>query len=290
MRLARKILRNADLILLSSAAILLIIIPVFAPVFAPNDPIANDYSNTMILFSEKYPLGTDQIGRCILSRLIWGGRSTLMITFSVIVIISAVGGLLGMIAGYFGGRVDAVFTKFTDMMLAIPQMVFVIAIISILGSGTANTIFAMSVVGWTEYYRLMRALLLSQKKLQYVESARLSGFSEIKILNKIIFPNVLPYALVNITQDIGATILTLSGLSLLGLSSKPPFPEWGFMLSKGRKYIQSAPWQIVYPGLAIMIYVIVFNLLGDCLRDILDPRFIKEKNNRRKLKAWLEKN
>ena len=113
MRLARKILRNADLILLSSAAILLIIIPVFAPVFAPNDPIANDYSNTMILFSEKYPLGTDQIGRCILSRLIWGGRSTLMITFSVIVIISAVGGLLGMIAGYFGGRVDAVFTKFT---------------------------------------------------------------------------------------------------------------------------------------------------------------------------------
>lgn len=290
MRLARKILRNADLILLSSAAILLIIIPVFAPVFAPNDPIANDYSNTMILFSEKYPLGTDQIGRCILSRLIWGGRSTLMITFSVIVIISAVGGLLGMIAGYFGGRVDAVFTKFTDMMLAIPQMVFVIAIISILGSGTANTIFAMSVVGWTEYYRLMRALLLSQKKLQYVESARLSGFSEIKILNKIIFPNVLPYALVNITQDIGATILTLSGLSLLGLSSKPPFPEWGFMLSEGRKYIQSAPWQIVYPGLAIMIYVIVFNLLGDCLRDILDPRFIKEKNNRRKLKAWLEKN
>ena len=290
MRLARKILRNADLILLSSAAILLIIIPVFAPVFAPNDPIANDYSNTMILFSEKYPLGTDQIGRCILSRLIWGGRSTLMITFSVIVIISAVGGLLGMIAGYFGGRVDAVFTKFTDMMLAIPQMVFVIAIISILGSGTANTIFAMSVVGWTEYYRLMRVLLLSQKKLQYVESARLSGFSEIKILNKIIFPNVLPYALVNITQDIGATILTLSGLSLLGLSSKPPFPEWGFMLSEGRKYIQSAPWQIVYPGLAIMIYVIVFNLLGDCLRDILDPRFIKEKNNRRKLKAWLEKN
>lgn len=213
----------------------------------------------------------------------------MVITFSVIAIVTIVGSMLGMLSAFLGGWVDFVFTKFTDMLLAIPQTVFVIAMVSILGAGIGNTIIAMAVVGWTEYYRVSRVLVLAQKKNQYVLTARLSGFSEWKIMSKLIFPNVFPYLLVNITQDIGGIILSLSGLSLLGLSARPPAPEWGFMLSEGRKYIQSAPWQIVYPGLVIMLYVIIFNLLGDRLRDILDPRFVLEKKNRRKLKEWLEK-
>ncbi len=280
---------NIDFVLLIFVAISLIVIPILAPIVAPNDPIANDYQNALIIHSAKYPLGTDQIGRCILSRLIWGGRSTLVITFSVIAIVTIVGSMLGMLSAFLGGWVDFVFTKFTDMLLAIPQTVFVIAMVSILGAGIGNTIIAMAVVGWTEYYRVSRVLVLAQKKNQYVLTARLSGFSEWKIMSKLIFPNVFPYLLVNITQDIGGIILSLSGLSLLGLSARPPAPEWGFMLSEGRKYIQSAPWQIVYPGLVIMLYVIIFNLLGDRLRDILDPRFVLEKKNRRKLKEWLEK-
>ncbi len=229
--ISKKILMNIDFVLLIFVAISLIVIPILAPIVAPNDPIANDYQNALIIHSAKYPLGTDQIGRCILSRLIWGGRSTLVITFSVIAIVTIVGSMLGMLSAFLGGWVDFVFTKFTDMLLAIPQTVFVIAMVSILGAGIGNTIIAMAVVGWTEYYRVSRVLVLAQKKNQYVLTARLSGFSEWKIMSKLIFPNVFPYLLVNITQDIGGIILSLSGLSLLGLSARPPAPEWGFMLS-----------------------------------------------------------
>ena len=241
----KKALHNREFMLLLFLAIILVLIPVFAPQLAPHDPIANDYANAMNPGSREYPFGTDQIGRCILSRLVWGGRTSLLIVFVVVFIVSVIGIILGITAGFFGGWVDMLITRFTDIVMALPATVFVIALVSVLGP------------------------------------------SQIIIRN--ILPNIFPYLLVNITQDIGNQLLTLSGLSLLGLSSQPPTPEWGFMLSEGKKYIQAAPWLIFYPGLIIVIHVIVFNLLGDSLRDILDPRYTKQRGKERRMKLWLKR-
>ena len=264
------------------------ILLILAPYIAPHDPLQDDFANFMISGSREYPLGTDQLGRCILSRLIWGGRTSLLVVFIVVAITAAVGIVLGITAGYTGGWVDSLLSRFTDIVVAIPSTVFVIALVSVLRPSLSHTIIAMSLVGWTEYMRVTRALVMSIKENTFTEEARLGGLSEGMLIHRTIVPNIMPYLLVNITQDIGAKLLTLSGLSLLGLSSQPPTPEWGFMLSQGRQYIQSAPWLIIYPGLAIVLNVVVFNLLGDSLRDILDPRYEKPKKKRRKMKTWLE--
>lgn len=174
------------------------------------------------------------------------------------------------------------------IVVAVPQTVFVIALVSVLGASLGNTILALSIVSWTEYCRVTRALVMSLKTNPYVEEGRMGGMSEMKIILKLLLPNVFPYLLVNITQDIGAKLLTLSGLSLLGLASQPPTPEWGYMLSEGRQFMQSAPRLIFYPGMTIVLNVVVFNLLGDSLRDILDPRFTKKKTQRRQMKLWKE--
>lgn len=271
-------------------AVILILIPVFAPYLAPHDPIATDYANSMNPGCSTYPFGTDQIGRCILSRLIYGGRTSLLIVFWVIAIVSMSGILLGILSGYLGGWADMLITRLTDIVMAIPSTVFVIALVSVLGPGLHHTVLAMSMVGWTEYCRVSRALVLSVRENHYVEMARLGGLSEWQTIRRVILPNIVPYLLVNITQDIGSQLLTLSGLSLLGLSSQPPTPEWGFMLSEGRKFIQSAPWLILYPGLVIVLHVVIFNLLGDSLRDILDPRYEGKKKKGRTITQWEKEN
>lgn len=286
----KKALQNPAFLLLLGLAVILILIPVFAPFIAPHDPIKEHFEDSMIRGSLTYPLGTDQIGRCILSRLIWGGRASMLVVFVVVAIASVTGILLGVIAGYNGGIIDTLLSRMTDIVVAVPQTVFVIALVSVMGPSLWHTILAMSLVGWTEYMRVTRALVLSVRENTYVEEARLGGLSDFALIRRTILPNILPYLLVNITQDIGANLLTLSGLSLLGLSSQPPAPEWGFMLSQGRQYIQAAPWLIVYPGLAVVLNVVVFNLLGDKLRDILDPHYEKQSIKRRELKKWLEEN
>lgn len=282
----KKALKTPSFMIWFILAVLLVLVPVFAPVIAPHDPLATDYANSMNPGSAEYPLGTDQIGRCILSRLIYGGRTSLLIVFWVILIIAVIGIVLGVISGFAGGWVDMVITRFTDIVMAIPSTVFVIALVSVLGPGLHNTILAMSLVGWTEYARLSRALVLSIKENQFVYEARMGGLKGYQVILRTILPNIVPYLLVNITQDIGAQLLTLSGLSLLGLSSQPPTPEWGFMLSEGRKFIQSASWLIIYPGLTIVLHVVVFNLLGDSLRDILDPRYVRKRTKRKELLKW----
>ena len=282
----KKALHSPSFMILLCLSVILILIPIFAPQLAPHDPLETDYASSMVEHSAEYPMGTDQIGRCILSRLIWGGRTSLLIVFWVVAIVAAVGILLGVLAGFMGGWVDMLITRFNDIVVAIPSTVFVIALVSVLGPSLHNTVLAMSLVGWTEYCRVSRALVLSVRENNYVDMARMGGLSEAQVIRRVILPNVFPYLLVNITQDIGANLLTLSGLSLLGLSSQPPTPEWGFMLSEGRKFITSAPWLIIWPGSIIVLHVIIFNLLGDSLRDILDPRYEKQKGKWRKLKQW----
>ena len=282
----KKALRSPGFLFWLFLAVILVLMPVLAPWIAPHDPIATDYVNSMNPGCMQYPFGTDQIGRCILSRLIWGGRTSLLIIFQVIAIIAVTGVVLGIFSGYTGGWVDMLLTRFTDIVMAVPSTVFVIALVSVLGPGLRNTVLAMSLVGWTEYFRVARALVLSIRENQFVQEARMGGLTNRRIVRRVILPNIVPYLLVNITQDIGAQLLTLSGLSLLGLSSQPPTPEWGFMLSEGRKFIQSAPWLIIYPGMVIVLHVIVFNLLGDSLRDIFDPRYENKRTNRKELRLW----
>ena len=286
----KKALKNPQFMILLVLAVILILVPILAPWIAPHDPIQDDFANFMISGSREYPLGTDQLGRCILSRLIWGGRTSLLVVFIVVAVSAVVGIVLGITAGFTGGWVDTLISRFTEIVIAIPATIFIIALVSVLGPSLKNTIIAMSLVGWTEYMRVTRALVMAAKSNTYTEEARLGGLSEGMVIHRTIVPNIMPYLLVNITQDIGGKLLTLSGLSLLGLSSQPPTPEWGFMLAQGKDYIQAAPWLIMYPGLAIVLNVVVFNLLGDSLRDILDPRYEKPRKKRRKLKTWLETN
>ncbi len=279
----KRALHNRQFMILLFLAITLILLAVFADRVAPHDPLATNFDQSMVAHSAEYPMGTDQIGRCILSRLLYGGRTSMLIVFRVIAAVSVIGITLGVLAGYLGGWVDLIITRFTDMVMAIPSTVFVIALVSVLNPSLHHTVLAMALVGWTEYCRITRALVLSVRENNYVDEARMGGLSELQVIWRVILPNVFPYLLVNITQDIGSYLLTLGGLSLLGLSSQPPTPEWGFMLSEGRKFITAAPWLIFWPGAVIVLHVVIFNLLGDSLRDILDPRY-ENKKKRRKLK------
>lgn len=279
----KRALHNRQFMILLVLAIALILLAVFADRVAPHDPLATNFDQSMVAHSAEYPMGTDQIGRCILSRLLYGGRTSMLIVFRVIAAVAVIGITLGVLAGYLGGWVDLIITRFTDMVMAIPSTVFVIALVSVLNPSLHHTVLAMALVGWTEYCRITRALVLSVRENNYVDEARMGGLSELQVIWRVILPNVFPYLLVNITQDIGSYLLTLGGLSLLGLSSQPPTPEWGFMLSEGRKFITAAPWLIFWPGAVIVLHVVIFNLLGDSLRDILDPRY-ENKKKRRKLK------
>lgn len=279
----KRALHNRQFMILLVLAVTLILLAVFADKVAPHDPLATNFDQSMVSHSAEYPMGTDQIGRCILSRLLYGGRTSMLIVFRVIAAVAVIGVTLGVLAGYLGGWVDLIITRFTDMVMAIPSTVFVIALVSVLNPSLHHTVLAMALVGWTEYCRITRALVLSVRENNYVDEARMGGLGELQVIRRVILPNVFPYLLVNITQDIGSYLLTLGGLSLLGLSSQPPTPEWGFMLSEGRKFITAAPWLIFWPGAVIVLHVVIFNLLGDSLRDILDPRY-ESKKKRRKLR------
>lgn len=272
MHYVRIALRDRKFMFIFIVTILFVLITVFAGAIAPHDPLVQDYDAMLQAPSSKYPFGTDQVGRCLLSRILYGGKSSLLIAIVVTLLMAAIGLIIGLISGYAGGIVDTILMRVTDMLLAFPHIVFVIAIVSVLGTGTVNLIIAMTLISWTAYARVTRSMVITIRNEDYVEQARLSGASRPAIMFRYIMPNVIPYLIVLITQDIGSNLLTLASLSLLGLGSQPPTPEWGFMLSEGKKYMQTAPWMIMFPGMAILICVIIFNLMGDSLRDILDPR------------------
>ena len=272
-------LHDKKFMIIFSVMILFVLVTVFAGVFAPHDPIAQNYDANLQAPNKEYPFGTDQVGRCILSRILYGGKSSLLIAIIVTLLMAVIGLTIGLISGYAGGLTDTILMRFTDMLLAFPHIVFVIAVVSVLGTGTVNLIIAMTLISWTMYARVTRSMVMTIRKEDYVEQARLSGASKPSIMFRYIMPNVIPYLIVLITQDIGSNLLTLASLSLLGLGSQPPSPEWGFMLSEGKRFMQTSPWMIIFPGMVILICVIIFNLMGDSLRDILDPRGITRKES-----------
>lgn len=259
-------------VVLSLFALIFVFFALFASVLAPFDPLESHYADMLKPPSTTYLFGTDQLGRDLFSRILYGGKSSLLIAFAVTAIISTVGILIGTLAGFTGGFFDNVLMRFSDMLMAFPGYIFTIALVSFIGIGLPNMILAMSLTGWTYYARISRSLVLSVKNNVYIEQARLGGASRTRILLVYIIPNVLPSLLVNIFQDIGGKLLTISGLSLLGLGSPPPTPEWGFMLSEGKNYMYSAPWMLIFPGLVILVSVVIFNLLGDCIQDLMNPK------------------
>ena len=247
-------------------------VAVFAPWIAPKDPLEAVMIDSLKAPCAEYPLGADKLGRDLLSRVIYGTRTSLVSTLILVATIFVVGTFLGIIAGYFGGIVDTVIMRFADMMISFPGVILAIAIAGILGGSLVNAMIAMLCVTWTKYARLSRSMVLKIKKRDFVDAAIVSGGSAPHILWTHILPNILPLMVITAASDIGAMMMELAGLSFLGFGSQPPAPEWGLMLNEGRQQLQTAPWLMIFPGLAIFITVVVFNLWGDSLRDVLDPR------------------
>lgn len=265
--------KNKAFCLFALLALLIILGAVFAPVItggvSPTDAVLKDALQAP---SAKHICGTDKLGRDVFARVIYGARTSLTATFAVVAIIFALGSVLGVLAGYFGGWVDTIIMRVADMMVSFPGMVFAIAIAGILGASVKNAVIAVALVSWTKYARLARSLVLKIRNRDFISAAIVTGSKTPYILRKYMLPNVIPTLVITAATDIGGMMLELAGLSFLGFGAKAPTPEWGLMLNEGRQFISNAPWMMFYPGLAIFVVVVVFNLLGDALRDVLDPR------------------
>lgn len=256
----------------TALVILIVLVAIFAPFLTPQDPLAGDMKNVLQTPSAEHLLGTDKLGRDTLSRIIAGTQVSLFMTICLVALIAIVGSTVGILAGYFGGRVELVLMRLADMMLSFPGIVLAIAIAGILGGSVINTILALLVVSWAKYARLVRSLVIKLRNQDFIKAAVVNGTTTTNILWRHILPNVLPMVVITGAMDIGTMMMEIAGLSFLGFGAQPPTPEWGLMLNEGRQYIQSAPWLMVYPGIAIFVVVAIFNLWGDSLRDVLDPR------------------
>ena len=248
----------------------LIFIAIFAPYLTPYDPYAQDLEGALAPPNSQNLLGTDRYGRDVLSRVIMGAQVTICAALLLLATITIIGSLIGAICGYKGGKVDAILMRTSDIFLAFPQMVFAIAVAGALGGGLFNAAAALAIIGWTKYARISRALVLSIRKMPYMDAAKMAGTSSTGILFYHVLPNIAGPVLVTAALDIGTIIMELAGLSFLGLGAMPPTAEWGAMMNNGRSMIQTAAWVILAPGSAIFITVAIFNLLGDKLRDVLD--------------------
>lgn len=263
---------NKQFTLFFILAMLIVCVAIFAPWIAPKDPYEAVMLDSLKAPGGEYICGTDKLGRDILSRVIFGTRTSLVMTLILVAVIFVVGTFLGVLAGYFGGIVDAVIMRIADMMISFPGLVLAIAIAGMLGPNLVNAVIAISAVSWTKYARLARSMVLKLRKNLYIEAAVVNGTKTSKILWRHILPNMITQMIVTAAADIGTMMLELASLSFLGFGATAPTPEWGLMLNEGRTYMAKAPWLMIYPGIAIVIVVIVFNMLGDSIRDILDPR------------------
>lgn len=271
-KIKKFIKRNKMFSLLAVAAIAIILVGVFAPVIATHSPYESNLHDAFIAPNSEHIFGTDKLGRDIFSRVIYGTRISLSAALILVILIFTIGTTLGVIAGYFGGIIDAIIMRISDMMISFPGMVLAIAMAGIMGASVKNAVIAITVVSWTKYARLSRSLVLKIKETDYIRAAKVTGCKTVHIITRHIIPNIISTLIITATTDIGTMILELSALSFLGFGAQSPQAEWGLMLNEGRAYMVDCPWLMIYPGLAICIVVVVYNLLGDSLRDILDSR------------------
>lgn len=271
-KIKKFIKRNKMFSLLVVAAIAIILVGILAPVIATHSPYESNLHDAFIAPNSEHIFGTDKLGRDIFSRVIYGTRISLSAALILVILIFTIGTTLGVIAGYFGGIIDTIIMRISDMMISFPGMVLAIAMAGIMGASVKNAVIAITVVSWTKYARLSRSLVLKIKETDYIRAAKVTGCKTIHIITRHIIPNIISTLIITATTDIGTMILELSALSFLGFGAQSPQAEWGLMLNEGRAYMVDCPWLMIYPGLAICIVVIVYNLLGDNLRDILDSR------------------
>ena len=256
--------------------LLLLFVAAFAPWLAPQNPFAQNLAERLKPPSAAHWLGTDALGRDILSRLIHGSRVTLFIVGTVALIAPVIGLFVGTVAGFAGGWVDQVLMRITDIFLAFPKLILALAFVAALGPGIGNAVLALAITSWPPYARLARAETLTIRHTDYIAAARLQGAGPLRLLIGHVWPLCISSLIVRVALDMAGIILSAAGLGFLGLGAQPPMPEWGAMISDGRTYILDFWWVAAMPGMAIFIVSLAFNLLGDGLRDVLDPKGAKE--------------
>ncbi|MGN1016854.1 MAG: nickel transporter permease [Faecousia sp.] len=252
--------------------IILMLVALFSEQLAPYDPYEQNLDEAMQPPSAQHIMGTDRHGRDMFSRVLVGGKTSIYATLALVAAISIFGTVVGTLCGYYGGKVDSIVMRISDVCLAFPGLVFAMAVAALLGGGISNAVLALAVISWPKYSRVARSQTLALKSSSFVNAARLSGSSSTQIILRHILPNILGPILVTAMLDIGTMMMELAGLSFLGLGAKPPTAEWGNMMSSGRSMLQMYPWIVLSPGIGIFISVVLFNLLGDTVRDYLDPR------------------
>ena len=260
------------LIIFGTLAVLLVVCSFFSAHLTPCDPYLQNLDIAKQAPSAEHLLGTDRYGRDMLSRVIAGSRASIFSTLLLVAIITAFGTAVGITCGWTGGWVDTVLMRISDVFLAFPGLVFALAVAGSLGGGLQNAIIALAAISWPKYARIARSQTLSQKETQWMKAVRLSGSGTGKIILKHILPNILGPILVTSVLDIGTMMMELAALSFLGLGAKPPIPEWGSMMSDTRSLMTTSPWITFSPGIAIFLSVMIFNLLGDTIRDYADPK------------------
>ncbi|MBA0168667.1 MULTISPECIES: ABC transporter permease [Pectobacterium] len=265
-------LRNPLTAMGSAIVLMLMLVAIFAPWIATHDPLVQDLANALQAPSAAHYFGTDEFGRDVFSRLVYGSRITLYIVALVSVTVGPIGLALGVVAGYYGGIVDTILMRITDIFISFPSLVLALAFVAALGPGLEHVVIAITLTAWPPIARLARAETLSLRHADFISAVKLQGASSIRILLHHIVPLCLPSVIIRITMNMAGIILTAAGLGFLGLGAQPPDPEWGAMISAGRRYMMECWWLVTIPGLAILINSLAFNFLGDGLRDILDPR------------------
>jgi peptide/nickel transport system permease protein len=264
-------LRSRNLMLGLGILLVLVLIAIFAPVLTPYDAYSNDYENTLQSPSLRHPFGTDNFGRDVFTRVLYGTRIDLRVGVIAVIAPFVIGVFLGTLSGYFGGFTDTVVMRAVDVVQAFPTIILIIAVIAILGPGLNNMFIAVAVVAWVIYARLVRGEILVEKQQEYVEAARALGNNHWRVMRKHLLPNVITSSIVFAMADIALYILLAASLSFLGLGARPPTPEWGAMITEGQSFMTTAWWMSALPGLAIVITGIALSLVGDGLSDVLRP-------------------
>lgn len=250
--------------------VLIIIVGIMSPIVAPNDPYKTDFFNTLKSPSIEFWFGTDALGRCIFSRVLYGISNSIVSALTVVLITFSVGTIIGVISGFYGGILDEVIMGIVDVFLSFPGIIIAVAVAGILGGGIKNAMIAIGLISWPKYSRLARCEVMAINSETFILAAKLSGNGNLKIILKHIIPNIIGALVITASADVGIMIMELAGLSFLGLSSPLPIPEWGSMMNEGKSMLQSAPWITLFPGTAILIVVILFNLLGDTICELLE--------------------
>ena len=260
------------LIVFAGLAAALLLITIFAKYICPYDPYAQDLTQAMQPPSAAHLMGTDPYGRDMLSRVLIGAQISISSTFALVAIITVFGTVVGIFCGYYGGIVDSVMMRISDVCLAFPGLVFAMAVAAILDGGVRNAVIALALISWPKYSRITRGQTLSIKNLPYMQASQLAGDSVLQMIFRHVLPNIAGPILVTSMLDIGTMMMEIAGLSFLGLGAQPPVAEWGSMMSSGRSMLQTYPWIVLSPGLAIFVSVVIFNLLGDTIRDYMDQK------------------